>query len=76
MNNELLNHSYYTEIIKRLLKASFVGWVTEGGNKSLRVVINKEEHILPLQGGEEIRHETYSELIKQLLNERELPEPV
>ena len=67
MEKEYLEHSHYLNIIKRILKASFVGWITENNKKSLRVVVNKKEHVLPLEGGDDINHETYSNLIKNLL---------
>ena len=71
MKNEPLNHSYYTEIIKRLLKADFVGWVTEKNKKFLKVTKGGKKHILPLEG-EDIRHETYSRLIKDLTGDGKL----
>lgn len=69
MNQNNINHNYYLNVIKKLLKASFVGWVTNKGNKSLKLVVNKKEHLLPLNG--EIGHGTYTELIKELLNNEE-----
>jgi hypothetical protein len=69
MNDELLNHSYYTGIIKNILKASFVGWIEEKDKKSLRIVINKKEFLLPLEGGTEITHETYNQLVKGLITQ-------
>ncbi len=60
----MINHSYYLNIIRRILKASFVGWVTNKDKKSLRVIVNKNEHILPFVG--EITHETYAKFIKDL----------
>lgn len=72
-----IDHNYYLNIIRRMLKASFVGWVTRKDKKSLKVVVNKKEHLLPLEG--EIGHETYTELIKELLRNEErgnIQEPV
>lgn len=64
-------HSHYCNIIRRMLKASFVGWVQENEKNSLRVVINKKEHYLPLEGGP-IGEETYQKLIKELLNNEQV----
>jgi len=61
-----LKHSEYLNIVKKLLKADFVGWVTEGSNKSLKVKVGKNIHYLPLVG-EEINEETYRDLINKLL---------
>lgn len=69
MSQNNVNHNYYLSVIKKLLKASFVGWVTNKNNKALRVVVNKKEHLLPLEG--EIGHGTYTELIKELLRNEE-----
>jgi hypothetical protein len=63
---EELKHSYYLNIIRRILKADFVGWVTYKDVKSLKVVVNKKEHRLPFEG--EIRHETYAKFIKELID--------
>ena len=65
MGDVEINHSYYLNIIRRVLRASYVSWVTKNGVKSLKVVINKQEHMLPFEG--EITHETYSQLIKDIL---------
>lgn len=69
MEKEELVHSYYLNIIRRILKASFVGWVTNKDKKSLKIVKNKKEHILPFEG--EIRHETYAKFIKDLITPTE-----
>lgn len=61
-----LKHSLYLDKVKKLLKADFVGWVTQGETKLLRVKINNKEHYLPLEG-EEINEETYMHLIRNLL---------
>ena len=71
MKKTFLEHSYYLNIIKRILKASFVGWIEEKGNKSLRVIIKGKDHLIPLEGGE-IGHETYTDLIKNLLADGEV----
>lgn len=65
-----INHSSYLNIIKRVLKADFVGWVTEKEKKSLRVKIGKKEFSLPLEG-DNINHETYSHLINNLIKTEE-----
>lgn len=70
MSNQPLNHSYYLSIIKRILKASFVGWITDKNTRSLMVKVAGKEHLLPLEG-EEINHETYSHLIKNLVTKDE-----
>lgn len=61
-----LEHSKYLNIVKKLLKADFVGWITEGNKKSLRVKVGVNEHLLPLEG-EEINEETYRDLINKIL---------
>lgn len=61
-----LKHSFYLDKIKDILKADFVGWVTEGEKKSLRVKVKNKEHLLPLEG-ELINEETYKDLIRKLL---------
>ena len=69
-NETLLNHSFYLNIVKRILRASYVGWVTEKDKKYLRVVVKGTEHQLPIE--EEIRHETYAKLIKELTTDEQL----
>lgn len=66
MKQEYLNHNYYLSIIKRLLGASFVGWVEEKESKQLRIRVKGKETLLPLQNGE-IGEETYRDLIKNLI---------
>jgi c-di-AMP phosphodiesterase-like protein len=67
MIKESLKHSYYLNIIKRILKANFVGWVEEKDKKYLKVTIkNQKIPLIPFEG--EIRHETYNQFIKDLLN--------
>ena len=65
-----LKHSEYLKRIKKLLKADFVGWVTEKDKKSLRIKVKGNEHFLPLIG-EEINEETYRDLINKLLSPTE-----
>lgn len=62
-----LRHSFYLNKVKQILKADFVGWVTEGDKRSLRVKVKDKEHFLPLEG-EEINEETYRDLIQKLLS--------
>lgn len=61
-----LEHSKYLQAIKKLLKADFVGWITEKDKKSLRIKVKSKEFILPLQGGE-INEETYKDLVRKLV---------
>lgn len=60
-------HNFYLELIKKILKASFVGWQEEKGKKSLRVVVNKKEHIIPFEGN--VTQGTYEDLITKLTTE-------
>ena len=71
MQKEYLIHSHYLEIIKRILKASNVCWITEKDKKSLRVTINKKVHLIALEGGE-IGEETYRNLIQNLLTNEQV----
>lgn len=61
-------HNTYLDAIKKLLSASFVGWVQEKDKKSLRVIINKKELFLPFEGGNLITEESYKQLIKDIIN--------
>jgi len=61
-------HNLYLDAIKKLLSASFVGWVQEKDKKSLRIVINKKELFLPFEGGEIITEESYKKLITDIIN--------
>jgi len=67
MQKPFSEHSHYLGIIKRILKASFVGWETYKDKRSLKVKIQGKDFLLPLEG-EEINHETYNHLIKELLS--------
>lgn len=62
-----LVHNHYLTQIKRLLGASFVGWVQEKKSKHLKIVINKREMILPFEGGDIIGEDSYRELIKNII---------
>lgn len=68
MKTEYLNHSYYLNIVKNILKASFVGWITENNQRSLRIIKDKQEHFLPIGEGKEINDNTYRDLINQLIS--------
>lgn len=68
-----LKHSDYLTSIKKLLKADFVGWITEGNKKSLRIKIQGKEFILPLEG-EEINEDTYKDLVRKLRTPIDSPE--
>ena len=70
MKNEYLNHNFYLNIIKRMLGASFVGWITEKDKKTLMVKVQGNSHPLPLEGGE-ITEETYRRLIFELTKQDE-----
>ena len=59
-------HNYYLNIIKRLLGASFVGWVNEKDKKYLKVTINKQNITLPFEGGDIISEDSYKDLIKNI----------
>lgn len=67
MKKEYLNHNYYLNVIKKMLNASFVGWVTEKDSKTLLVKVNGKSLPLPLEGGD-ITEETYRRLILELMN--------
>lgn len=61
-----LNHNRYLNLLKRILKADFVGWVTEKDKKFLRVKVGGNDHLLPLEGNL-ITKETYEQLINELV---------
>lgn len=60
-----LKHSEYLNKVKKLLKADFVGWITEGDKKTLKIKVGKNEHFLPMEG--EITEETYIDLVRKIL---------
>lgn len=70
---KFLKHSDYLTSIKKLLKADFVGWVTEGDKKSLKIKIKGKEFLLPLEG-EIINEETYKDLVRKLRTPIDLAE--
>jgi hypothetical protein len=60
-------HNYYLNIIKKLLRASFVGWVTDKQGKYLKIVVNKNTMALPFEGGDIIGEESYKNLIREII---------
>ena len=62
-------HNHYLNTIKRLLGASFVGWVNEKDKKYLKVTINKQSIILPFEGGDIISEQSYKDLIKNIVGQ-------
>lgn len=62
-----IEHNYYLNLIKKLLGASFVGWVNEKDGKHLKIVVNKQTMALPFEGGEIIGKESYINLIKEIV---------
>ncbi len=72
MKTEYLKHSEYLNVVKKLLKADFVGWVTEKDNKFLRIKVGKNEHLLPMEG--EITADTYKDLVRKILAPEEKEE--
>ena len=62
-------HNHYLNIIKRLLRASFVGWVNDKDKKYLKVNINNQNITLPFEGGDIISEESYKDLIKNILGQ-------
>ena len=62
----ILNHNYYLNLIKKVTRASYVGWIEEKGSKTLKVVIDNKENLLPLIGGD-ITVGTYTQLISSLV---------
>ena len=73
-------HNQYLSAIKRLLGASFVGWIQEKNKKYLKVTFKKQDIFLPFEGGEMITEESYKVLIKNIINSynggTEIREPV
>jgi hypothetical protein len=62
----MINHNYYLNTLKKLLGASFVGWVTEKETKYLKVTIKGKSFQIPFDGGD-IGHESYTNLINSFL---------
>ena len=62
-------HNHYLNTIKRLLGASFVGWVNEKDKKYLKVTINKQNITLPFEGGAIISEDSYKDLIKNIVGQ-------
>lgn len=61
-------HSQYLSAIKRLLGASFVGWIQEKDKKYLKVTVKKQDILLPFEDGKSITAESYEVLIKDIIN--------
>lgn len=66
MKNQSLNHNFYLNILKNILKASYVGWETEKDKKTLRINIQGKSFPMQLSEGE-ITENTYRDLINQLI---------
>lgn len=62
-----LVHSYYLNIIKKLMGASFVAWVQDKEGKYLKIVVNKKSMSLPFKGGDIIGEQSYKNLITEIL---------
>ena len=71
-------HNQYLSAIKRLLGASFVGWVQEKNKKYLKVTVKKQDIFLPFEGGDLITEDSYKKLIKDIIESygAEIREPV
>lgn len=61
-------HNRYLSAIKKLLNASFVGWEQEKDKKQLKITVNKQNILLPFEGGDLITEESYKDLIKNIIN--------
>jgi hypothetical protein len=72
MEKEFLNHNHYLNFIKKMLKATFVGWETYKGSKTLKVIIDGKVFPMKLSDGD-ITEDTYRQLITELMtpNEKE-----
>lgn len=60
-------HNYYLSQIKKLLRASFVGWVQEKEDKYLKIVINKQSIPVPFDKGKIITEDSYKKFIKDII---------
>ena len=60
-------HNQYLSAIKRLLQASFVGWIQEKNKKYLKVTVKKQDIFLPFEGGDLITEDSYKKLIKDII---------
>lgn len=74
-------HNYYLTTIKKMLGASFVGWVQDRNGKYLKITVKGNTTNLPFQGGEIIGEESYRKLINDILKSfgyggEEIQEPV
>ena len=62
-------HSFYTNLIKRLIKASFVGWEREKDKSYLRInTKDGRKLIVPFNGNvEDVTEITYKDLIQNII---------
>ena len=62
-------HSFYTNLIKRLIKASFVGWEREKDKSYLRINTKDGRKLLvPFNGNiEDVTEMTYKDLIQNII---------
>ena len=69
MSNNI--HIFYTNLIKRLIKASFVGWEQENGQNYLRInTKDRRKLIVPFNGTiEDISELSYKQLIQDIIDE-------
>lgn len=69
-------HIFYTNLIKRLIKASFVGWERENGQNYLRInTKDRRKLIVPFNGNvEDITELSYKKLIEDILQTNETRE--
>lgn len=63
----MVMHNYYLSTIKRLLGASFVGWVQEKQDKYLKIIVKKQVLTVPFDQGKEITNQSYKKLIQDIL---------
>ncbi len=71
-------HSYYLTLLRRLIKASFVGWVSENNKKYLQFKIDGKTISMVFEG-KEITEQDYRKLIENILENgrtREIQEPI
>jgi hypothetical protein len=59
-------HSHYLTVIKRLLQASFVGWVREEDKKYLQINIDNQKFSIAFDG-DQITENDYTQLIQNIL---------
>lgn len=61
-------HNRYLSAIKKLLNASFVGWEQEKDKKQLRITVNKQNILLPFEGGDLITEDSYKDLLNKIID--------